>query len=97
MTLMGIGRAHSRLTPPGPHWSLNKRFKYKKILLLKFIIVENCGVKAFGDFHFYSRLVLHIVFFFVSYVYIFVKCIIQSVFIINRHSPDSKNYLALII
>ena len=80
MTLMGIGRAHSRLTPPGPHGSLNKRFKYKKILLLKFIIVENCGVKAFGDFHFYSRLV-----FFVSYVYIFVKCIIQSVFIINRH------------
>ena len=85
MTLMEIGRAHSRLTPPGPHGSLNKRFKYKKILLLKFIIVENCGVKAFGDFHFYSRLVLHIVFFFVSYVYIFVKCIIQSVFIINRH------------
>ena len=85
MTLMGLGRAHSRLTPPGPHGSLNKRIKYKKILLIKFIIVENCGVKAFGHFHFYSRLVLHIVFFFVSYVYIFVKCIIQSVFIINRH------------
>ena len=52
-------RTHSRLNPPGPHGSFNKRFK----------IVENCGVKAFGDFHFYLRPVLHIFFFLVSYIY----------------------------
>ena len=52
-------RTHSRLYPPGPRGSLNKRFK----------IVENCGVKAFGDFHFYLRPVLRIFFILVSYIY----------------------------
>ena len=61
--------------PPGPRGSLDKRFK----------IVENCRVKAFGDFHFYVRPVLHIFFFLVSYIYFCeMYTVIQSVFFINR-------------
>ena len=63
---------HSRLNPPGPRGSLNKRFK----------IVENCGVKAFGDFHFYLRPVCVFSSFWYR-IYIFVKCIIQSVFLLT--------------
>ena len=91
MTLMGIGRGHSRLTPPGPHGSLNKRFKYKKILLLKFIIVENCGVKHLGT-SISIRDSFCILSSFVYRMYIYIYEMYNSKCVYYKQAPDSKNY-----
>ena len=56
----------------------------------RFKTVENCKVKAFGDIHVGSRTVLPFLLFCIVYNYIFVKCIIKSVF--YKQKPDSKNY-----